>query len=165
MTSSLNKVILIGNLGKDPDLHYTNDGKKFVTFSLATSESWKDKVTSERKSITEWHKIVIYNDHLSDFSSKYLHKGDKIYLEGQVRTRKWTDDQGNEKYITEVVLPQFKGQIVSLSSKQDNESQNCVVNSISSDVTENLDQAGIVLPYKTSPYPSYPIPLNDEVPF
>lgn len=117
MAGSINKVILVGNLGKDPEVRTAQDGSKIVNFSLATSESWKDKVSGERKDKVEWHKIVVFNPNLSDICEKYLHKGSKVYIEGQLQTRKWQDQTGVEKYTTEVVLSRFRGELALLDSK------------------------------------------------
>lgn len=120
MAGSLNKVQLIGNLGRDPEMRQTQDGRKIATFSIATTESWKDKMTGERRDKTEWHRVVIFNERIADVVEKYLRKGAKIYLEGQLQTRKWTDQQGIEKYTTEVVLSQFRGELTMLSGRNDN---------------------------------------------
>ncbi|MEB3701734.1 Single-stranded DNA-binding protein [Candidatus Bealeia paramacronuclearis] len=117
MASSVNKVILVGNLGKDPEIRSTQDGSKIANFSIATSESWKDKMTGERKEKTEWHRVVVFNKGLADVCEKYLRKGVKVYIEGQLQTRKWTDQSGQEKYTTEVVLSQFRGEMAMLDSK------------------------------------------------
>src|SRR5260221_3311178 len=114
MAGSLNKVQLIGNLGRDPEIRKTQDGKNIANLSIATSESWKDKNSGERKERTEWHRVVIFNDALSGIAEKYLRKGSKVYVEGQLQTRKWTDQSGQEKYTTEVVLQVFGGAIVLL---------------------------------------------------
>lgn len=116
MAGSVNKVILVGNLGRDPEVRMTQEGGKIVTFSLATSEQWKDKDTQERKDRTEWHKVVIFNEKLAEVAEKYLRKGGKVYLEGQLQTRKWTDQTGQERYTTEVVLPRFRGEMTMLES-------------------------------------------------
>lgn len=121
MAGSVNKVILIGNLGKNPELRYTQDGRKVVSFSMATSESWHDKVTNERKDKTEWHKIVIFNDRLGDVAVQRLKKGSKIYLEGHLQTRKWKDNNGNERYTTEIALQQFRGELTMLDSYGDDD--------------------------------------------
>jgi len=117
MAGSINKVILVGNLGKDPEVRYAPDGAKIVNMTIATSESWRDKQTGERKDKTEWHRVVVFNDKLGDVAEKYLRKGSKVYLEGQLQTRKWTDNAGVEKYTTEVVVPRFRGEITMLDSK------------------------------------------------
>jgi single-strand DNA-binding protein len=116
MAGSVNKVILVGNLGKDPEVRMTQEGAKIVTFSLATSEQWKDRETQERKDRTEWHRVVIFNEKLAEVAEKYLRKGGKIYLEGQLQTRKWTDQSGQERYTTEVIVPRFRGEMTMLDS-------------------------------------------------
>lgn len=115
--SSVNKVILVGNLGRDPEIRATQDGTKIANLSVATSENWKDKNSGERKEKTEWHRVVIFNDRLSDVAEKYLKKGSKVYLEGQLQTRKWTDQAGVEKYSTEIVLQRFKGELTMLDGR------------------------------------------------
>ena len=104
---SINKVILVGNLGQNPDINQTNSGKEIANLSVATSESWKDKNTGERKSKTEWHRVVIFKDGLVKVVKQYLKKGSKVYIEGSLQTRKWTDNSGVEKYTTEIVLNGF----------------------------------------------------------
>jgi single-strand DNA-binding protein len=115
MMSSLNKVTLIGNLGRDPEVRFSQDGKKIANLSLATSEKWKDKATGEQREKTEWHRIVIFNKGLAGVAEKYLKKGSKIYVEGMLQTRKWTDNSGVEKYTTEIVLQNFHGELVMLN--------------------------------------------------
>lgn len=117
MAGSVNKVILVGNLGTDPDVRTTQTGGKIVNLSLATSESWKDKTTGEKQERTQWHRIVLFNENLANVAERYLKKGAKIYVEGQLETRKWTDKDGQEKYTTEVVLRPFNGQLTMLDSK------------------------------------------------
>lgn len=109
--SSLNKVSLIGNLGKDPEVKSYSEGGKIVTLSLATSEFWKDKTTGEKKERTEWHRIVIFNERLAGFAENYLRKGSKVYIEGQLQTRKWINNKGDDVYTTEVVLPRYRGEM------------------------------------------------------
>jgi single-strand DNA-binding protein len=111
MAGSVNKVILIGNLGRDPEVRTSQDGSKIVTLNLATSESWKDKGSGERKEKTEWHRIVVFNPNLADIAERYCKKGSKLYIEGALQTRKWTDKDGQERYTTEVVIGRFKGEI------------------------------------------------------
>ncbi len=111
MAGSVNKVILVGNLGRDPETRQLQDGNPVANLSLATSESWRDKNTGERREKTEWHRVVIFNERLADVAQKYLRKGSKIYIEGQLQTRKWTDQSGVEKYSTEVVLQRFRGEL------------------------------------------------------
>jgi single-strand DNA-binding protein len=117
MMAGVNKVILVGNLGRDPEVRHTQDGRKIVNFSIATSETWKDRQTGERRERTEWHRIVIFNEGLANVAEQYLHKGSKVYIEGQLQTRKWTDNAGVEKYTTEVVLQNFRGELQMLDSR------------------------------------------------
>ena len=117
MGNSLNKVILIGNIGKDPEVRSTQDGKEVVSFSLATSEVWKDKTSNERKERTEWHKVVIFAQPLVNIAKNYIHKGSKIYIEGTIHTRKWTDSNNVERYSTEVILQSYNSVMILLDSK------------------------------------------------
>ncbi|HVW75427.1 MAG TPA: single-stranded DNA-binding protein [Rhizomicrobium sp.] len=117
MAGSVNKVILVGNLGKDPEVRRTTAGDPIVNLSVATSESWRDKNSGERKEKTEWHRVVIFNKNLADVAEKYLRKGSKVYVEGQLQTRKWTDKDGAEKYSTEVVLQNFRGELTMLDGR------------------------------------------------
>ena len=117
MAGSVNKVILVGNLGKDPEVRRMTSGDPVVNLSLATSESWRDKASGERKEKTEWHRVVIFNKNLADVAEKYLKKGAKVYVEGQLQTRKWTDKDGAEKYSTEVVLQNFRGELTMLDGR------------------------------------------------
>lgn len=117
MAGSLNKVTLIGNLGKDPEIRNTSDGRELANFSIATSESWKDKMTGEKKEKTEWHRVVVFNDGLVRVIKDYVKKGSKLYIEGQLQTRKWVDSNGQEKYTTEVVLQGFNSTLILLDNK------------------------------------------------
>ena len=117
MAGSVNKVILVGNLGKDPESRRFPSGGQVVSFTLATSESWRDKATGERKEKTEWHRVVIFNENIVKVAENYLKKGSKVYLEGALQTRKWTDQQGVEKYSTEVVLQKFRGELQMLDAR------------------------------------------------
>ena len=117
MAGSVNKVILVGNLGKDPEVRATQDGSKIVNLALATSETWNDRASGERKERTEWHRVVIFNDRIADVAEKYLKKGAKIYVEGALQTRKWTDQSGAEKYTTEIVIGKFRGELTMLSGR------------------------------------------------
>lgn len=117
--ASVNKVTLVGNLGRDPEIRATQDGTKVANLSIATSDTWKDKNSGERRERTEWHRIVVFNERLVEVAEKYLRKGSKLYLEGSLQTRKWTDSSGAEKYTTEIVLQKYKGEIVLLDTKAD----------------------------------------------
>jgi single-strand DNA-binding protein len=117
MAGSVNKVILVGNLGRDPEVRRLGSGDPVVNLRIATSETWKDKASGERKEKTEWHSVVIFNENLARVAEQYLKKGSKVYLEGQLQTRKWTDQQGVEKYSTEVVLQRFRGELTILDSR------------------------------------------------
>lgn len=118
MAGSVNKVILVGNLGRDPEVRYTQDNKKIVNMSVATSESWKDRNTGERRERTEWHRVVIFNEGLANIAEQYLRKGSKVYIEGQLQTRKWQDQSGQDKYSTEVVLQGFNCAMTMLDSRE-----------------------------------------------
>jgi len=122
MAGSLNKVTLIGNLGKDPEIRTTNDGKEIASFSLATSETWKDRATGEKKERTEWHRIAVFNEGLVGLIKNYVQKGSKLYIEGSLQTRKWTDNTGIEKYTTEVVLQNYNASLILLDNKNHVES-------------------------------------------
>src|SRR6266496_2038298 len=115
--AGVNKVILVGNLGADPEARSLNSGGEVVNMRVATSETWTDKASGERKEKTEWHNVVIFNENLGRVAKSYLKKGSKVYLEGQIQTRKWTDQSGNDKYTTEVVLQRFRGELVLLDSR------------------------------------------------
>ena len=119
MAGSINIVILVGNLGRDPDSRTMQDGNPVVNLSIATSENWRDKNSGERRERTEWHRVVIFNDKLAEVAQKYLRKGSKVYLEGQLQTRKWTDQSGMEKYTTEVVLQRYRGELTMLDGRSD----------------------------------------------
>lgn len=117
MAGSVNKVILVGNLGRDPEVKTFNNGSRVCNLSVATSETWRDKATGERKERTEWHRVAIFNERLVEVAEKYLKKGAKLYLEGQLETRKWTDQEGKERYSTEVTLRQFRGELTMLDTR------------------------------------------------
>ncbi|NKD86971.1 single-stranded DNA-binding protein [Haematospirillum sp. 15-248] len=117
MAGSVNKVILVGNLGRDPEVRSTQNGQKIVNMTVATSESWKDRQTGERREKTEWHRVVIFNPNLGEIAERYLRKGSKVYLEGQLQTRKWTDQNGQERYSTEIVLQAYRGELTLLDSR------------------------------------------------
>lgn len=119
MAGSVNKVILVGNLGKDPEVRRTQDGRPIVHLSVATSENWKDKSTGERRERTEWHRVVIFNEGLARVAEQYLKKGAKVYVEGQLQTRKWTDQNGQDRYTTEIVLQGFNSTLTMLDGRRD----------------------------------------------
>ena len=119
MAGSLNKVLLIGRLGNDPEVRSTQDGRTVVNFSIATSETWKDKNTNERKEKTEWHRVVVFNEGLSKIIQQYVKKGSRIYIEGQLQTRKWQDQSGQDKYTTEIVLQNYSGSMTILDNQND----------------------------------------------
>src|ERR1700694_664505 len=118
MAGSVNKVILVGNLGRDPEIRSTQDGMRIANLAVATSETWRDKMSGERKERTEWHRVVIFNERLAEVAEKYLKKGAKVYVEGALQTRKWTDNSGQERYTTEIVLTRFRGELTMLDSRQ-----------------------------------------------
>lgn len=117
MAGSVNKVILIGNIGKEPEIRHAQSGSKIVSFTLATSETWNDRASNERRERTEWHRIVIFNERLADVAERFLAKGRKVYVEGQLQTRKWTDQSGQDRFTTEIVLPRFGGELTILDTK------------------------------------------------
>ena len=151
MAGSLNKVTLIGNLGRDPEVRTLNSGDPVCNLSIATSESWRDKASGERREKTEWHRVVIFNPNLSKVAEQYLKKGSKVYIEGQLQTRKWTDQSGQEKYSTEVVLQRFRGELVMLDSRGSDGS--FVADSSPADSTD------------TAPAAAGGDDLDDEIPF
>jgi len=117
MAGSVNKVILVGNLGRDPEVRFSQEGGKIVNLSVATSERWKDRTSGEARERTEWHRVVIFNDRLAEIAERYLRKGSKVYLEGAMQTRKWQDQGGQERYTTEVVLSRFRGELTLLDGR------------------------------------------------
>ena len=133
MPGSVNKVILLGNLGQDPDVRTMQNGKKVCTFSVATSDSWKDKDTGEKKEKTEWHRVVVFNEGLVGVVENYIKKGTKVYVEGSLQTRKWTDDKGTEKYTTEIIIQGYGGRIDIVSAKGSNQEL-----SEDKDISENM---------------------------
>src|SRR6476619_7808700 len=120
MSGSVNKVMVVGNLGADPEVRHTQDGRPIVNLRVATSESWRDKASGERRERTEWHRVVIFNENLAKVAEQYLKKGSKVYIEGQLQTRKWQDQSGVEKYSTEIVLQKFRGELTMLDGRGDN---------------------------------------------
>lgn len=157
MSGSVNKVILVGNLGRDPEVRYGQDGSKIVQLSVATSETWRDRNTGERKDRTEWHRVVVFNDKLADVAEKYLHKGSKLYLEGQLQTRKWQDNEGKERYTTEVVLGKYRGELTMLDNR--NESGGSFVEHHSAAPGGGMGAAPKAAPAAPSQ------PMDDDIPF
>ena len=151
MAGSVNKVILVGNLGRDPEVRAMQDNNSVVNLSVATSETWRDKNSGERRERTEWHRVVIFNERLADVAQKFLHKGSKVYLEGQLQTRKWQDQSGIDKYTTEVVLQRFRGELTMLDSRNDTGEQ---FSSAANSKIKNNDVEGV----SNSD-------LDDEIPF
>jgi single-strand DNA-binding protein len=121
MSGSVNKVIIVGNLGRDPEIRHLQSGEKVANLNVATSESWRDKSSGERKERVEWHRVAIMNPNLADIAERFLKKGSKVYLEGQLQTRKWQDKDGAEKYSTEIVLGKFRGELTLLDSRSDSD--------------------------------------------
>jgi single-strand DNA-binding protein len=175
MAGSVNKVILVGNLGRDPEVRNTQDGSKIVNLALATSETWNDKASGERKERTEWHRVVIFNDRVADVAERFLKKGAKIYVEGALQTRKWTDQGGQERYTTEVVIGRFNGQSTMLDGRQGGDS-----GSYAGGMSEPAMSGGPASPPSRTPAraanagrpaagPSWDAPrggdLDDEIPF
>jgi single-strand DNA-binding protein len=147
MAGSVNKATLLGNLGRDPDVRTLNDGSKVVNLSLATSESWTDKASGEKRERTEWHRVVIFNDRIGDIAERYLRKGSKVYIEGQIQTRKYVDAAGVEKYSTEIVLQRFRGELTLLGDGG------------------TRDPGATSRPPGSSSTAAKPAPFDDEIPF
>lgn len=163
MSGSINKAILIGHLGKDPEVRTLQNGGRVCNLSIATSESWKDKSTGERKERTEWHRVSIFNDNLVTVGEKYLRKGAKVYIEGQIETRKWQDQSGQDRYSTEVVLKQYRGELQMLDGKRDAADQ-----SAQSDNDYSYQTAARTSGASLGPSPaasSSRFDLDDEIPF
>ncbi|MFN0192629.1 MAG: single-stranded DNA-binding protein [Aestuariivirga sp.] len=158
MAGSVNKVILVGNLGKDPEVRHTQDGKAIVSFSVATSETWRDKASGEKKERTEWHRVVIFNEQLAKVAEQYLKKGAKVYVEGQLQTRKYTDKDGVEKYSTEVVLQNYRGELTMLDSKGSGSSEGAGYGG------GDFGQSS-PMPQRAKPAAAFARELDDEVPF
>lgn len=154
--SSVNKACLLGNLGQDPDVRTTQDGSKIVNMSIATSERWKDRSTGEKRERTEWHRVVIFNEALAGIAEQYLRKGSKVYVEGKLQTRKWTDQSGQDRYTTEVVLQRFNGELVLLGGREDGGS---------SQGGYGKSTGGGSTTSTPSGQSSAPADLDDEIPF
>lgn len=164
MAGSVNKVILVGNLGRDPEIRTMQSGGKVANLSIATSESWKDKNSGERQERTEWHRVVIFNSALVDVAERFLRKGSKVYLEGQLETRKWQDQQsGQEKYTTEVVLRPYRGELTMLDSRN-SEGGGFGEGGYQSSYSNNAPSAAAAAPSQGAPAPKID-ELEDEIPF
>jgi len=155
MAGSVNKVILVGNLGKDPEIRTLNSGEKVANLSLATSEQWRDKASGERKEKTEWHRVVIFNENIIKVAESYLKKGSTVYIEGTLQTRKWTDNAGVEKYSTEVVLQKFRGELTMLGGKAGGDEG----------YSGGGGGGGFQRASSSAPKESFPADLDDEIPF
>ncbi|MCA3247341.1 MAG: single-stranded DNA-binding protein [Azospirillum sp.] len=153
--ASVNKVILVGNVGRDPEARTMGSGGKVVNLSVATSETWKDKNSGERQEKTEWHRVVIFNEKIADVAERYVKKGSRIYIEGALQTRKWTDKDGAEKYATEIVLQKFRGELVLLGEK----------NGTRTAGSPEYDDAHLDPPKPQTATPRKPAPIDDDVPF
>jgi single-strand DNA-binding protein len=157
MAGSVNKVILVGNLGKDPEVRTTQSGERVATLSLATSETWNDRQSGERRERTEWHRVAIFNERIVDVAERFLRKGSKIYVEGSLQTRKWTDQSGQDRYTTEVVISRFKGDLTMLDAR-----------SAGSATDDSSDTSEPSIPAQTRRAPAgtvFTSDLNDEIPF
>lgn len=156
MAGSVNKVILVGNLGRDPEIRNTQSGAKIANLSIATSDTWTDRATGERRERTEWHRVVLFNERTANVAERFLRKGSKVYLEGELQTRKWTDQQGMERYTTEVVLNRFRGDLEMLDSKPDREP---------SQQKQSAQSQAYGSQRSMSDVDASQAPLDDEIPF
>ncbi len=164
MAGSINKVILVGNLGKDPEIRATQDGREIANITVATSESWKDRNTGERKEKTEWHRVVIFSEGLVNVAKNYLRKGSKVYIEGQLQTRKWTDQSGQERYSTEVVLQGFNANLTMLDGKRGDDAGGSMGGNYGGgdDISYGGGQRAVA---SAGGRAMAPAPLDDEIPF
>lgn len=158
MAGSVNKVILVGNLGKDPEIRSLGSGDRVANLTIATSETWRDKATGERKEKTEWHRVVIFNDNLVKVAEQYLRKGSSVYIEGSLQTRKWTDNSGQEKYSTEIVLQKFRGELTMLGGRGGGEVERDEGGSYGGG-------GGFQRTQPSGPRESFSADLDDEIPF
>jgi single-strand DNA-binding protein len=165
MAGSINKVILVGNLGKDPEVRRLPSGEPVVNLSIATSETWRDKGSGERKERTEWHRVVIFNEQLAKVAEQYLRKGAKVYLEGQLQTRKWTDQSGVEKYSTEVVLQRYRGELTMLDGRGDARGESGFEDRGSFGGDDGGFSGGGRKRVADGPRESFSQDLDDEIPF
>jgi single-strand DNA-binding protein len=160
MAGSVNKVILVGNLGRDPEIRTLNSGDRVANLRIATSETWRDKATGERKERTEWHQVVIFNENIVKVAENYLRKGSTVYVEGSLQTRKWTDQQGVEKYSTEIVLQRFRGELTMIGGRGEGASSGGGDYGSSSDFQPSGGRT-----QGTGPRESFSADLDDEIPF
>jgi single-strand DNA-binding protein len=161
MAGSVNKVILVGNLGKDPEIRTLTSGDRVANLSLATSETWRDKSSGERKEKTEWHRVVIFNDNLVKVAESYLRKGSTVYIEGSLQTRKWTDNSGVEKYSTEIVLQKFRGELTMLGGRGEGGGSGGGYDESGG----GYGGGGFQSRGSSGPKESFPADLDDEIPF
>ena len=164
MAGSVNKVILIGNVGQDPEIRSFQSGGRVCNLSLATSERWKDRETNEQKERTQWHRVVVFNENLINLIEQYVNKGSKLFIEGQLETRKWTDANGQEKYATEVVLRNFKGEMTFLDSRGENNSSMSNNENMKNDMDDKVsnDKASNSIPESVENIDS---DIDDDIPF
>ena len=169
MAGSVNKVILVGNLGKDPEVRTSQSGSKIVNFTLATSETWNDKASGERKEKTEWHRVVVFNERIADVAERFLRKGRKVYVEGSLQTRKWTDQSGQEKYTTEVVIDRFRGDLTLIDSNRGGEEESGGYAGAAAPPRQVAAPARSPAPARDAPSGGWDAPgrsdLDDEIPF
>jgi single-strand DNA-binding protein len=163
MAGSVNKVILIGNLGADPEIKRTQDGRPIANLRIATSETWRDRTSGERKEKTEWHRVVIFNEGLCKVVEQYLKKGSKVYIEGQLQTRKWTDQSGVEKYSTEVVLQNFNSTLTMLDGRNSGGGGNFGYDDSGSDFGSGSPSGGAQ--HRAAPAGSHRSDMDDDIPF
>ncbi|WP_336056357.1 single-stranded DNA-binding protein [Nitratireductor sp. CH_MIT9313-5] len=165
MAGSVNKVILVGNLGADPEIRRLNSGDPVVNLRIATSETWRDRATGERRERTEWHNVVIFNDNLAKVAEQYLKKGAKVYLEGQLQTRKWQDQQGQDRYTTEVVLQKFRGELQMLDTRGQGGDNQIGYGGGGGGQRSDFGQSSPAEPSGGSSGGGYSRDLDDEIPF
>jgi single-strand DNA-binding protein len=164
MAGSVNKVIIVGNLGRDPEIRTLNSGDRVANLRIATSETWRDKMTGERKEKTEWHQVVIFNDNLVKVAEQYLRKGSTVYIEGSLQTRKWTDQQGVEKYSTEIVLQKYRGELTMLGGRGGGAEMGGGDDYSRGEPTGGFSGGG-ARAGGSGPRESFPADLDDEIPF
>lgn len=158
--SSVNKAIILGRLGADPEVRSLNSGDKVVNLRIATSETWKDKNSGERKEKTEWHSVVIFNEHIAKVAEQYLRKGSQVHIEGKLQTRKWQDQSGNDRYSTEIVLQRYQGELTMIGSKPESDSQ-----SGQSDRSQDYGAVKDGGGFRSNPNQSFDDDMSDEIPF